>query len=51
MGAYSSLQDPENTYILSTSVQGWNIFNKLLTIPEDELLNKWDLIARNFKMC
>ncbi|CAH1163516.1 unnamed protein product [Phaedon cochleariae] len=41
MGAYSILQDPENTYVLTTAAKGWTILNELWRQPESEILDGW----------
>jgi hydroxylysine kinase len=41
MGAYSSLQDPENSYILVTAKSGWALLEELWLQPEDKLLERW----------
>ncbi|XP_076266970.1 hydroxylysine kinase [Rhynchophorus ferrugineus] len=40
-GAYGSLQDPTNDYILTTSKSGWNLLKTIYDFPEDDLLNLW----------
>nr|CAI5851914.1 unnamed protein product [Callosobruchus analis] len=45
LGAYCSLREPDNSYIISTAVKGWEILNKLRNYPEDRLLERWRDIA------
>ncbi|XP_030766299.1 hydroxylysine kinase [Sitophilus oryzae] len=40
-GAYSSLEDPNNEYILTTSKTGWSLLDRISSIPEDKLLGIW----------
>ncbi|RZC37182.1 hydroxylysine kinase [Asbolus verrucosus] len=41
IGAYSILQDPGNSYILTTAKAGWNLLEDLWAQPEEELLKHW----------
>ncbi|XP_022920776.2 hydroxylysine kinase [Onthophagus taurus] len=41
LGAYSSLQDPDNDYILTTAKPGWNLLEKLTSMTNDEVLEIW----------
>ncbi|VEN57966.1 unnamed protein product, partial [Callosobruchus maculatus] len=45
LGAYCSLREPENSYILSTAAKGWETLNKVRSYPEDKLLERWRSIA------
>lgn len=47
MGAYSNLQNPENTYVLATSTNGWTLLDKLYKEPEEQLLQRWKRISEN----
>lgn len=49
LGAYFSLQDPKNDYLLITQTHGWPILENLWKTPEADLLTKWNLISSNFK--
>lgn len=49
LGAYSILNDPNNSYILTTTKSGWEILEKIWNTPENKLIKKWTSISENFK--
>lgn len=49
MGAYTSYQDPSNTYVLTTAEVGWSMLFKIWNTPETSLLNSWNKIIENYK--
>ncbi|XP_063919530.1 hydroxylysine kinase [Zophobas morio] len=49
LGAYSSLQDPDNSYILVTSKPGWALLEEMWVQPENALLERWKNIVESYK--
>ncbi|KAL4231267.1 hypothetical protein ACF0H5_008847 [Mactra antiquata] len=47
-GAHSFAQQPENTYLLTTSKRGWPLLHKLWKINENELISRWRDIIRDY---
>ncbi|CAH1992278.1 unnamed protein product [Acanthoscelides obtectus] len=45
IGAYCSLREPDNPYILSTAAKGWEMLDKIRSYPEDKLLDNWRAIS------
>ncbi|XP_074042312.1 hydroxylysine kinase isoform X2 [Leptinotarsa decemlineata] len=41
IGAYSNLQDPENSYVLTTAAQGWILLDQIWNETDSGLLHKW----------
>ncbi|KAJ8924242.1 hypothetical protein NQ315_007034 [Exocentrus adspersus] len=50
MGAYSSLKDPGNSYVLTTAANGWLLLEEMWKVPEAELLQRWKTIATTEKV-
>ncbi|XP_060536487.1 hydroxylysine kinase [Cylas formicarius] len=48
MGAYANLQDPNNTYVLTTATRGWEMVKELSEIDETHLLEKWKHISLTY---
>ncbi|XP_050301215.1 hydroxylysine kinase [Anthonomus grandis grandis] len=49
LGAYGSLTDPNNEYLLTTSKKGWDILDKLRNIDNDDILvNCWLDAAKKY---
>ncbi|CAH0552030.1 unnamed protein product [Brassicogethes aeneus] len=48
LGAYSALDDPSNTYLLSTQENGWKILNELTRIPDSVLIEKWKNTVKTY---
>ncbi|KAJ9595928.1 hypothetical protein L9F63_012901, partial [Diploptera punctata] len=48
MGAYSYLQEPGNTYLLSTAEKGWTVLNLLWEANEGELIDKWKKVISSY---
>ncbi|KAB0799254.1 hypothetical protein PPYR_07134 [Photinus pyralis] len=49
IGVYSYLQHPNNTYVLSSVADGWEILTRLREESEKDTLSKWKLIADNYE--
>ncbi|GLV43483.1 uncharacterized protein CBL_04025 [Carabus blaptoides fortunei] len=49
LGAYSSLQDPNNKYILTTQTTGWTMLRKLWKEPEEILYEEWKKVEDEYK--
>ncbi|GJQ76157.1 hypothetical protein Trydic_g1902 [Trypoxylus dichotomus] len=45
MGTYSSILDPDNAYILTTSKPGWELLLKMRSVTRDQLLSNWQNFA------
>ncbi|KAF2904075.1 hypothetical protein ILUMI_02092 [Ignelater luminosus] len=48
MGAYTSLHNPENKYVLTTAATGWELLLKLWPEPEEKVLEKWRTVADSY---
>ncbi|KAF5284595.1 hypothetical protein FQR65_LT02421 [Abscondita terminalis] len=48
LGMYSSLQEPDNAYLLVSAENGWAILQELLRESEEETLQNWLTIANNY---
>lgn len=49
MGAYTSLHDPGNKYILVTAAAGWELLLKIWSESEEKVLAKWRIIADSYR--
>ncbi|XP_018562853.1 hydroxylysine kinase [Anoplophora glabripennis] len=49
LGAYSSLQNPDNSYVLKTSINGWIMLEAMWKEPDSELLQRWKTISENME--
>ena len=45
MGAYTNMQDPSNTYVLTTAAKGWPLLKLIWETPKEELYTRWDKIV------
>ncbi|KAJ8976408.1 hypothetical protein NQ317_003044, partial [Molorchus minor] len=45
IGAYSYLQDPNNSYVLATAEHGWKLLDVIWKESESDLLTRWKKIA------
>ncbi|XP_044745365.1 hydroxylysine kinase [Coccinella septempunctata] len=49
MGAFTISRDPNNTYVMRTSIAGWSILEELWNLPDHEILERWMKIGENFE--
>lgn len=50
MGAYTSLQHPENEYLLTTAASGWELLITLWNKPEEIIIQNWKNIVLEYNV-
>ncbi|KAK4876664.1 hypothetical protein RN001_009170 [Aquatica leii] len=48
IGTYSSLQEPDNPYLLVAVKDGWDLLQKLLNESDEHTLHKWKSAAKQY---
>ncbi|KAL3287504.1 hypothetical protein HHI36_001974 [Cryptolaemus montrouzieri] len=48
LGAFTFSRDPSNTYVLRTAEAGWTLLEKLWSIPDEVIINRWLEICNSF---